>query len=196
VKKRHLRAVALIVFAVMASMVVVLDRITKTLAENALGGGNTQDFIPGVLDFQLVYNTGAAWGMFEGARTLFLVIAVLVVGAMIAYVALTPRHNVLTILGLGMIAGGAVGNAIDRALSGRVVDFIHTLFIEFPLFNVADSAITVGVILFLIATLFGARDEKGARAEKREAPAEGGQADKGGPTDKGGQQKEPTDAPL
>jgi signal peptidase II len=154
VKRRHSRAVAFIVFIVVSCMVVVLDRITKTLAVEALNGGATQAFIPGFLDFQLVYNTGAAWGMLEGARTLFIVIGVFTIGAMILFLALMRRHSVFMILGLGMIAGGAVGNTIDRALSGRVVDFIHTLFIEFPFFNIADSAITVGAVLFMVAVVF------------------------------------------
>jgi signal peptidase II len=136
-------------------MVVVLDRLTKGLAVGALSGGRAQAVIPGVVDFQLVYNTGAAWGMFEGARALFLVIAAVAVLAMVFYLLLGGRHAAFTLLGLGFIAGGAVGNAIDRALTGKVVDFIHTLFIDFPLFNVADSAITVGAILFVAALLFG-----------------------------------------
>jgi signal peptidase II len=149
-------------------MVVVLDRVTKALAVEALSGGRTQPVIPGIIDFQLVYNTGAAWGMFEGARTLFLVIAVVFVAAMVLYLLLMKRHATLTLLGLGRVAGGAIGNAIDRALTGRVVDFIHTLFIEFPLFNVADSAITVGAVLFGIVLIFGWRDM--AKQESEETP--------------------------
>jgi signal peptidase II len=74
---------------------------------------------------------------------------------MVLYLLLMKRHATLTLLGLGLVAGGAIGNAIDRALTGRVVDFIHTLFIEFPLFNVADSAITVGAVLFGVVLVFG-----------------------------------------
>jgi signal peptidase II len=140
-------------------MVIVLDRITKALAEAALAGGGIQPFIPGILDFQLVYNTGAAWGMFEGARTFFLLIALVFVVGMALYLFFARRHAVFTVLGAGLIAGGAIGNAIDRALSGRVVDFIHTLFIEFPLFNIADSAITVGAILFAATLIFAGKDE-------------------------------------
>lgn len=177
--KKHSRPVAFIVFGIVVCMVVVLDRITKALAVDALSGGRTQDFIPGFLDFQLIYNTGAAWGMLEGARALLLAIAFLAVGAMIAYLALMRKHSVPAMLGLGMIAGGAIGNTIDRALSGQVVDFIHTLFIEFPYFNLADSAITVGVVFFMIAVVFGegrAKDEagegraKGTKDERDEAP--------------------------
>jgi signal peptidase II len=179
--KKHSRGVAFIVFAVVVCMVVVLDRITKTLAVSALSGGRTQDFIPGFLDFQLIYNTGAAWGMLEGARTLLLVIAFLAIGAMILYLVLMRRHSVCAMLGLGMIGGGAIGNTIDRASSGQVVDFIHTLFIEFPFFNLADSAITVGVVLFAIAVIFGEGREKGEAREGDEAH---------------GRAKEPPDAPL
>jgi signal peptidase II len=135
-------------------MVVVLDRITKQLALSALGGGAAIPFIPGFIDFQLVYNTGAAWGLLDGARGLFLVIAAIAVIAMIVYLLKIPRHATLAILGIGLVAGGAIGNAFDRATEGKVVDFIHTLFIDFPLFNVADSAITVGVILLIIVILF------------------------------------------
>jgi signal peptidase II len=148
-------------------MVVVLDRLTKTLAEGALSGGAVQAFIPGLLDFRLVYNTGAAWGMFEGARTLFLVIAAVAVLVMVLYLVLGKRHSTLMLLGLGLIAGGAIGNTIDRALTGKVVDFIHTLFIDFPLFNIADSAITVGAILMVGVMLIF--DERGVLKRKPEA---------------------------
>jgi signal peptidase II len=142
-------------------MAVVVDRITKALAERALADGAIQGFIPGLLDFRLVYNTGAAWGMFaDNPPATFIVVAVLAVAAAVLYLIFGGRHVALKVLGLGLIAGGAIGNTIDRALSGRVVDFIHTLFIDFPLFNIADSAITVGAILFMAALLFGERDAR------------------------------------
>jgi signal peptidase II len=170
-RKRHSLVVSLIVFCVVLCMVVVLDRVTKALAVDALSGGAVQPFIPGFLDFQLVYNTGAAWGMFEGQRVLFLIIAAVAVVAMLLYLVLARRHAVFTVLGLGLIAGGAIGNGIDRALSGKVVDFIHTLFIEFPFFNIADSAITVGTILFIIVLLFGMRAEPAADSAASTEPA-------------------------
>jgi signal peptidase II len=152
-RKYHSRAVSLVAFAFIACLVIVLDRVTKTLAVDALSGGRTKDFIPGLIDFQLVYNTGAAWGILEGARVLFLVMAVICAVAAVLYL-LFLRNSTLAVLGMGMIAGGAIGNAIDRASSGEVIDFIHVLFINFPLFNIADSAITVGSILFMVTLLF------------------------------------------
>jgi signal peptidase II len=158
VKKRLARTGSFVVFCVTVCLVVAIDRITKLLAVSVLSGGVVKPFIPDFLDFRLVYNTGAAWGLFSGARSLFLVIAVVAVAAMIVYLLAVKKHAKLEILGLGLIAGGAIGNAFDRAQSGQVVDFIHTLFIDFPLFNIADSAITVGVIFFIIVILFSKKD--------------------------------------
>jgi signal peptidase II len=176
VRKRHARAVSLIVFAVVACMVVVSDLLTKALAVSALSGGKVQPVVPGIVDFQLVYNTGAAWGMFEGARIPFLIIAALAIVAMVLYLVFAHKNAALTLLGLGLIAGGAIGNAIERALSGKVVDFIHPLFIEFPLFNIADSAITIGTILFMIALLFGGRDVPREQQERVPSAKEPGEA--------------------
>ena len=154
-KRRHSRAIAFIVWIVVAIIGVFLDRFTKTLAEIYLADGYVQPFIPGVIDFSLVYNSGAAWGIFDGARTFFLIIMAVALLAMLIYLAYFKRHTALQIIGLGLIAAGAIGNGVDRAMTGEVIDFLHTLFIDFPSFNIADSCITVGVILFIIALLFG-----------------------------------------
>ncbi|MDR1014387.1 MAG: signal peptidase II [Coriobacteriales bacterium] len=179
-RRRHVRTVSLVVFAVGACMVVVLDRVTKSLAEAALSGGGAQPFLPGIIDFRLVYNTGAAWGMFEGARALFLVIALVALAAMLLYLLSARRHALLELLGLALVAGGAVGNAIDRAQSGRVVDFIHPLFVEFPLFNLADSAITVGAVLFVAYLLFGGRGAEGVGGATGSMAGEQGEGQAGG----------------
>ena len=157
-KKRYSRSVSFLVFAVVICISVVLDRITKLLAESHLAGGVTQPFIPGFIDFQLVYNRGAAWGIFEGGRTFFLIIAAFTIVAMFLYIAVNTRHSAMEVIALGLVAGGAIGNGVDRAISGEVVDFIHTLFISFPLFNIADSSITVGVILFIIVLIYGMKN--------------------------------------
>jgi signal peptidase II len=138
-------------------MVIVLDRLTKTLVVAQLGDGSTQSVIPGILDFTLVYNRGAAWGIFEGGRLFFLATAALAVLAVVIYIVVTKRHATLILLALGLLVGGAVGNAIDRALFGEVVDFVRLLFVRFPLFNVADSAITVGTVFLFIHILFSGR---------------------------------------
>jgi signal peptidase II len=149
------------VFAVVAIMGIFLDRITKSLAVIHLSDGHAHPFIPGVLDFSLIYNTGAAWGMLDGARTFFLIVMAVALLGILIYLAYFKRHTALQIIGLGLIAAGAIGNGIDRAMTGKVVDFLHTLFIVFPSFNIADSCITVGVILFIVALLFGEPEQMG-----------------------------------
>ena len=160
--KRHTRPIAFIVFAVVICISVVLDRITKHLAALHLQDGAIQPFIPGVLDFRLVYNIGAAWGILQGAQTVFIIVASFTLVAMVIYLAVNRRHAAGEVIALGLIAGGAIGNGIDRALGGQVVDFIHPLFINFPLFNLADSAITIGAILFILTLLIGYKKAKPA----------------------------------
>ncbi|MCL2883639.1 MAG: signal peptidase II, partial [Coriobacteriia bacterium] len=108
-------------------------------------------FIPGFLDFHLVYNQGAAWGIFTGARSYFVVVAVVSLVLVAGYLLLRRKHPPLVALALGLFAGGTLGNGFDRLMHGQVVDFLHPLFVDFPVFNVADSGLTVGVILLIIA---------------------------------------------
>jgi signal peptidase II len=140
-------------------MVVVADRLTKVMAVSHLSDGSVQPVIPGVVDFLLVYNRGAAWGILEGGRLFFVLGALLACALVVLFVMFTKRHSTLGVLALGLFIGGAIGNAIDRALSGEVVDFIHLLFIEFPLFNVADSSITIGVVFLFLYIIFGNREK-------------------------------------
>ena len=192
-RKRHSRPVAFTVLAVVVCISVVCDRITKSLAETHLAGGITEPFIPHILDFYLVHNSGAAWGMFEGARPLFLIIAAFALVALVLYLGVNRRHAALEIIALGLIAGGALGNGIDRALSGRVIDFIHPVFIDFPLFNIADSCITVGVILFALTLLLQMRkprqSEQSPLPNEKDTPVE---EDTPHPSSSG----EDTDAPI
>lgn len=168
-KRRHSRKIAFIVFTVVALMGIFLDRLTKSLAVIYLSDGHAEPFIPGVMDFSLIYNTGAAWGLFDGARVFFLVMMALALIGIVVYLSYFRRHTALQVIGLGLIAAGAIGNGIDRATTGEVVDFLHTLFISFPSFNIADSCITVGVILFIFVLFFGEPEPWG----KREAEGTG-----------------------
>ena len=154
-------------------VMLVLDRYTKVLAVEALSAGQAIPFIPGFLDFLLVYNEGAAFGILEGARLYFLVTALIACIAIIIYLALAKRHSLLRVIALALICAGAVGNAIDRFISGKVVDFIHTLFIEFPLFNIADSAITVGVIAMILSLLLTDDGRSGRRSAGKDSLTDG-----------------------
>ena len=119
-----------------------------------------------VFNLTLVYNTGAAFSFLSDAggwqRWFFVTVGVLVSLVMVIWLArLQPRER-WTGLGLALVVGGAVGNLIDRVMLGKVVDFLqwHWQDWYWPSFNLADSAITLGVILLLIDGLFGARPQE------------------------------------
>lgn len=142
-------------FALFIPIVIVmiaLDQVTKGWAASSLRMG-----VPGadlgLFRFELVHNTGAAFGMGQGAGIVFAVVAAAVVLFAILWLALGREHALLEVIGLSLVVAGGIGNCIDRLVTGYVVDFIKFTFIEFPVFNVADICVTCGVVLFLIALL-------------------------------------------
>jgi len=154
---------ALILFCVLLLVVLILDRVTKIIAIDVLTDGGPIAFIPSFMDFVLVYNTGAAFGLFEGGGAVFVIVAIISVLVILAYLFRAKQLRALVVVALGLIAGGALGNAYDRATSGAVPDFFRTLFIDFPVFNVADIALTVGEfgLLIIVAIYwFGPSKEK------------------------------------
>ena len=160
----------LVLWGAIAVISVVLDNITKHLA-SSLAGGKTASFIPGIINFQYVENTGAAFGMMKGQRWLFITISSVAILAIIVFM-IVNRKKMCALLGIGlaMIVGGGVGNQIDRIALGYVIDFIHFDFYfpvleDFPTFNVADSFVTVGAVIVVIAVLFF---EKNLFGDKKE----------------------------
>lgn len=146
-----------------ALLVVAVDQLTKAIVERTMALHETIPLIPG---FSLTYvrNTGAAFGMLSGAPAglrlpLFLLVTVVAVWALVSYLRAAPAHRRVLVWALGGILGGAVGNFICRARYGEVVDFFHLHWGEWswPMFNVADSAISVGVAIVLLESL--RRDE-------------------------------------
>lgn len=136
-----------------ALVVLLVDQLTK-LAVRAVGDALHVTVIPGVIDFLFVRNIGAAFSMGEGHGIAFAVLALAVIVAIAAYLIRAPQLAHLEVVGMAMVAGGAIGNAIDRLAFGFVTDFIATTFIDFPVFNVADIGITLGVVLALFGYMF------------------------------------------
>jgi signal peptidase II len=133
--------------------VVVVDQLVKGWARDVLVEGVRSTLVPGIMDLELVYNTGAAFSLGEGARWLFVAIAVCVVAACLVVVLKGEGMPTVIVASLGCVAGGGVGNLVDRVLYGRVTDFLATSFIDFPVFNVADIAVTCGVAVAFVAFL-------------------------------------------
>lgn len=133
----------------------VLDQLSKWIVLESIGPDGSRDaveIIAGVLQFRFVRNTGSAFGFFQGNSDILKFLALAAVVGLFAYYARTATRDWMVSLALGLQLGGALGNVIDRFRHGYVVDFID--FPRFPTFNVADSAITVGVILLMYAMLF------------------------------------------
>ena len=154
---------ALRFFAFVALAVIAVDQISKAWIRSWLPLHSGHEIVPGWLHFSHILNHGAAWGMLSGQRW-FLVAVTLFVMFIVSQMAreLAP-HSKSARLGLGLILGGAIGNLIDRIYAGAVTDFIDMqtsieLIRTFPIFNIADSALTVGVIILLCDFLLHRRE--------------------------------------
>ena len=136
-------------------VVFILDQITKEIMVRQIGPGadrRISEVIPGVLDFRFVRNTGSAFGLFQGQSAIISVLAIGAISFLGLYYLRHGRNDWLIAVAIGLQMGGAIGNVVDRFRYGYVVDFVD--FPRFPTFNVADSAITVGVTLLMYALLF------------------------------------------
>jgi signal peptidase II len=142
----------------LSALVVALDQGTKWMAEAALDPYLPVPLVPS-LNLTLMYNEGAAFSFLAGAggwqRWFFAGLATLVTIALGVWLHRLKATERMTAIGIALVMGGAVGNLIDRILTGRVVDFIDVYYADWhwPAFNLADSAITLGVALLLVATL-------------------------------------------
>jgi signal peptidase II len=141
--------------AAVAAAVLAVDQLTKHLVRRGIDPGGTHDFLPGV---QLVHvrNTGVAFSLFSGGGTLVLVFTFVALAVLVGYFTLRPTRPWLW-LPTGLLIGGAIGNLIDRIAHGAVTDFIKLPL--WPAFNVADMAITFGV-LSLLLVLEGGRGRR------------------------------------
>jgi signal peptidase II len=154
----HRRRVAAFVrAAVLLAAVVGLDQLTKHTIASGIAEGDSKRFIPGIIKFVHVRNKGVAFGFFSEGGTIVLVFTALALAALLVYFLLRPTRRGLWVP-TGLLIGGAIGNLIDRIANGAVIDFIKLP--AWPAFNVADMAITFGV-LSLLWVLEGGRGEQG-----------------------------------
>jgi signal peptidase II len=145
--------------------IIVLDQVTKLFVQSHMELYESIAIIPNYLDITYTLNPGAAFSMLADAplwvrEAFLLTMAVAAIAVLTVLVVRSERISINSVA-FALILGGATGNLMDRALRGRVVDFVrvHYFDLNYPVFNVADSAITIGVTLIIAATLFGHDDD-------------------------------------
>jgi signal peptidase II len=162
------------VFGLLLALSLAADQATKIWARISLKPRfDSITVIPNYFDFRYSENPGSAFGLFRdmpGARYLLFVIGIVALGVVLSFLRRIKPEQLRVAGELGLLAGGALGNIIDRMLYGRVTDFIlwHVHSHEWPVFNVADAALVVGVI----GLLFDLREEKPPAAAEK-APDQG-----------------------
>ena len=139
--------------------VIALDQITKHTIGTSIQPGQEETLVPGVLHLVHVRNPGVAFGFLGGGGALVYVLEGVALAALASYLAIRPRRPWLW-LPTGMLIGGAIGNLIDRAALGSVIDFIKLP--HWPAFNVADMAITFGVIILVLVVEAGRGERRSA----------------------------------
>lgn len=140
-------------FVVLAGILLFLDRLTKAWAVRTLPLGDPHPLIGNAIRLTRVHNTGGGFGVLADKPGLFITVSILIAVATAVAFALTRGKRPLLRLALVFVFVGAVGNLIDRLAVGYVVDFFE--IVGFPVFNVADSCVTLGAILLVFYALFG-----------------------------------------
>ncbi len=145
---------------------IAADQLTKICAAANLKDISTLPIIENIFHFTYVENRGAAFGMLADHRWVFMILSVVGIAAIFVYLTVTKPKSWWMRLALCFIVGGGVGNMIDRIARGYVIDFIDCRFINFYVFNVADSFVCVGCAMFIIAVII---DEVRERKMKKSA---------------------------
>lgn len=140
------------ILALIAAVVIVVDRVTKLLIERRFGVGyGPRQVLDHVLFLTVTRNRGAAFGLFQNFTLGFLLVSVVVLIGILIYYWRLPAGDWPARLGLALVFGGALANAYDRLVKGSVIDFIQIP--HWPIFNVADSSISVGVVILVLGGL-------------------------------------------
>lgn len=156
--KRFILSISLVcgIFA----FILIFDILSKHFITQALPHvGDSMDVIPGFINFVYIQNTGAAWGMLAGRPVFLIIVSIIILAIYLWFYAIRLKRlknnsSITLAVSVGLIAGGCIGNLVDRIAFGYVRDFINFQFMDFPVFNVADIALTVGIIIMVIYFIF------------------------------------------
>ena len=162
------------IFAALGAALLVLDQWVKHWITVNLPLGESMPFLPGLVELRTVHNYGAAWSSFSGMRWLLVAVTCCIVAA-VAYVLVRRivRHP-LGVTACAMILSGGIGNIVDRVRLGYVVDMFNLLFMEYPVFNVADIFVVCGTLLGAVyyLWLYDKYDKKDKAHGESDAPSE------------------------
>jgi signal peptidase II len=157
--EKTIRRKSLLLYLSITFVIIILDQISKLLIQSHLSENQSISVIGDLVNFHFIYNMGGALGTSIGPTWVYSILTIGAIFLIIKYFTSPESDGVLSRLSLSLILGGAMGNLIDRIRMGRVVDFIdvgipHSFRFRWFVFNVADAAITVGLILFAFSILF------------------------------------------
>lgn len=154
--------VSFVFYYIIALFVIILDQWTKWLVVKKMELGESIAVIENFFYITSHRNRGAAWGILQGQMWFFYVITIIVIIGIVYYIQKAAKGKTLLGIALGLMLGGAIGNFYDRVVHQEVVDFIHTFIFSynFPIFNIADSALVVGVGLLMIQMWLEERQSK------------------------------------
>ena len=152
----------LLPMSILGIVIIFLDQATKLLVLKFMELGESIPLIDGFLYLTSHRNEGAAWGMLQGRMWLFYIITVFVIVVLVMFYKREAKTSLLLQTSLVLLMAGAIGNFIDRLFFQKVVDFVDTVIFgyDFPIFNVADASLTVGVILMVIQIFFFDKGDK------------------------------------
>lgn len=139
-------------YYLIALLVIAFDQLTKWMIVKKMEYGESIEIIENLLYITSHRNRGAAWGILQGQMWFFYIITIAVIIGVVYYIKKMAKTSRLLGVSLGLMLGGAIGNFIDRIVRQEVVDFVHTYIFSysFPVFNIADAALSIGVVLLVI----------------------------------------------
>ncbi|HWO77881.1 MAG TPA: signal peptidase II [Bacillus sp. (in: firmicutes)] len=153
------------IYYLLAVLIILLDQWTKWIIVKQMELGESIEVIPNFLYITSHRNQGAAWGILQGQMWFFYIITVVVIIGIVYYMQKWAKGKIMASVALALMLGGAIGNFIDRVFRKEVVDFIDVYIFgyDFPIFNIADSSLVIGVILLMIWMFI---EERMAKKEK------------------------------
>ena len=153
-------------YIMLSVLLVIADQIIKFFTVKYLAPSGSVVILKNILSLTYVENRGAAFGILQDGRWFFIIVTIVILSVLTYYLKRHQGRGRLFNFSISLIYAGAIGNFIDRLFKGYVVDMIHATFIDFPVFNFADSLIVVGVILLYVYILFFDREKEVVNNER------------------------------